>query len=95
MRGKRPPLVPPTYDGAPLLRQGTRLCFRVAADREERPPEGGEGPILWDKVFPEARGAGRSRSGRSGLEGGGQTGEACEVGTSDTWVRLDVEGNDL
>ncbi|CAK9049214.1 KIF-binding protein (Protein KBP) [Durusdinium trenchii] len=33
--------------------EGTRLCFRVAADREERPPEGGEGPILWDKVFPE------------------------------------------
>ncbi|CAE6920212.1 unnamed protein product [Symbiodinium natans] len=33
--------------------EGTKLSFRVAADRVERPPEGGSGPIQWDEVFPE------------------------------------------
>lgn len=36
------------------LGKGTKLSFRVAADRVERPPEGGTGAILWDDVFPEA-----------------------------------------
>ena len=36
------------------LSQGTKLSFRVAADRVERPPEGGTGPIEWDDIFPEA-----------------------------------------
>ena len=36
------------------LGKGTKLSFRVAADRVERPPEGGTGTILWDDVFPEA-----------------------------------------
>ena len=40
--------------GAKNLCQGTKLSFRVAADRVERPPEGGSGPIQWDEVFPEA-----------------------------------------
>eukprot|EP00435_Cladocopium_sp_Y103_P030112 s1954_g7.t1 len=33
--------------------RGTKLSFRVAADRVERPPEGGTGAIFWDDVFPE------------------------------------------
>ncbi|CAJ1422020.1 unnamed protein product, partial [Effrenium voratum] len=33
--------------------EGSTLSFRVAADRTERPPEGGTGPILWDEIFPE------------------------------------------
>ncbi|CAE7911230.1 unnamed protein product [Symbiodinium necroappetens] len=33
--------------------EGTQLSFRVSADRVERPPEGGTGPIHWDDIFPE------------------------------------------
>jgi len=33
--------------------EGTKLSFRVSADRVERPPEGGSGPIHWDDIFPE------------------------------------------
>jgi len=34
--------------------EGSRLTFRCSADGgEERPPEGGEGPIFWDATFPE------------------------------------------
>ncbi|CAE7228269.1 KIFBP [Symbiodinium sp. CCMP2592] len=33
--------------------EGTKLSFRVSADRVERPPEGGTGPIHWDDIFPE------------------------------------------
>lgn len=36
-----------------VTHEGTKLSFRVAADRVERPPEGGTGAILWDNVFPE------------------------------------------
>lgn len=39
--------------GAAVSHEGTKLSFRVAADRVERPPEGGTGTILWDDVFPE------------------------------------------
>eukprot|EP00930_Biecheleria_cincta_P004222 TRINITY_DN105120_c0_g1_i1.p1 TRINITY_DN105120_c0_g1~~TRINITY_DN105120_c0_g1_i1.p1 ORF type:complete len:712 (+),score=147.81 TRINITY_DN105120_c0_g1_i1:31-2136(+) len=33
--------------------EGTKISFRCSADRVERPPEGGTGPICWDSVFPE------------------------------------------
>eukprot|EP00931_Biecheleriopsis_adriatica_P104369 TRINITY_DN79050_c0_g1_i1.p1 TRINITY_DN79050_c0_g1~~TRINITY_DN79050_c0_g1_i1.p1 ORF type:complete len:702 (+),score=166.97 TRINITY_DN79050_c0_g1_i1:48-2153(+) len=67
--------------------EGTKLSFRVAADRKERPPEGGTGPILWDSMFPEVVHLEDEEAQDNRLAEESEAGEKA-AGEEDRWLDL-------